>query len=56
MLADEGVRELGDWRDIGLGLILILFVVLFRRGLTGAFEDLWRRLRPNKPAAVPGPG
>lgn len=48
MLADEGVRELGDWREIGLGLILILFVVLFRRGLTGAFEDLWRRLRPGK--------
>ncbi|MGH6881995.1 branched-chain amino acid ABC transporter permease [Hypericibacter sp.] len=56
MLADEGVRELGDWRDIGLGLILILFVVLFRRGLTGAFEDLWRRLRPAKPAAAPGGG
>jgi branched-chain amino acid transport system permease protein len=56
MLADEGVRELGDWRDIGLGLILIVFVVLFRRGLTGAFEDLWRRLRPGKAAAVPGPG
>ena len=54
MLADEGVRELGDWRDIGLGLILILFVVLFRRGLTGAFEDLWRRLRPGKPLTAPG--
>jgi branched-chain amino acid transport system permease protein len=45
MLADEGVRELGDWRDIGLGLTLMLFVVLLRRGLAGAAEDLWRRLR-----------
>jgi branched-chain amino acid transport system permease protein len=54
MLADEGVRELGDWRDIGLGLILILFVVLFRRGLTGAFEDLWRRLRPGKSLTAAG--
>ncbi|QEX15098.1 branched-chain amino acid ABC transporter permease [Hypericibacter terrae] len=54
MLADEGVRELGDWRDIGLGLILILFVVPFRRGLTGAFEDLWRRLRPGKSLTAAG--
>lgn len=45
MLAEEGVRELGDWRDIGLGLVLMLFVVLLRRGLVGAGEDLWRRWR-----------
>ena len=42
MMADEGVRELGDWRDIGLGLILIMFVVMLRRGLAGGAEDLWR--------------
>ncbi len=47
MLADEGVRELGDWRDIGLGLTLMLFVVLLRRGLVGAGEDLWRRFAGN---------
>lgn len=35
MLADEGMRELGDWRDIGLGLILALFVILLPRGLAG---------------------
>ena len=35
MLADEGMRELGDWRDIGLGLILAGFVVLLPRGLAG---------------------
>ena len=45
MLADEGMRELGDWRDIGLGLILMLFVVLLRRGLVGGIEDLWRAAR-----------
>lgn len=45
MLADEGMRELGEWRDIGLGVVLILFVVLLRRGLAGAFEDLWSRWR-----------
>lgn len=43
MLADEGVRELGDWRDIGLGVVLMLFVVLLPRGLAGAGTDLWRR-------------
>lgn len=35
MLADEGMREIGDWRDIGLGLLLALFVVLLPRGLAG---------------------
>jgi len=53
MLADEGVRELGDWRDIGLGLTLMLFVVLLRRGLAGAAEDLWRRLRRGGALTVP---
>lgn len=43
MLADEGMRELGDWRDIGLGLLLAAFVVLLPRGLVGAGETLWRR-------------
>jgi branched-chain amino acid transport system permease protein len=55
MLADEGMRELGDWRDIGLGIILIIFVVLLRHGLVGAVEDLWRRLRSGKIVATPGP-
>jgi branched-chain amino acid transport system permease protein len=35
MLADEGMREFGDWRDIGLGLVLALFVILLPRGLIG---------------------
>lgn len=35
MLADEGMREFGDWRDIGLGLILTVFVILLPRGLAG---------------------
>jgi branched-chain amino acid transport system permease protein len=35
MLADEGMREFGDWRDIGLGLLLALFVILMPRGLAG---------------------
>jgi branched-chain amino acid transport system permease protein len=35
MLSDEAMREFGDWRDIGLGLILAGFVVLLPRGLAG---------------------
>ncbi len=35
MLADEGMREFGDWRDIGLGLILAGFVILLPKGLAG---------------------
>ncbi|HRX35704.1 MAG TPA: branched-chain amino acid ABC transporter permease [Aestuariivirga sp.] len=35
MLADEAMREFGDWRDIGLGLILAAFVILLPRGLAG---------------------
>jgi branched-chain amino acid transport system permease protein len=35
MIADEGMREVGDWRDIGLGLVLALFVILLPKGLIG---------------------
>lgn len=35
MLSDEAMREMGDWRDIGLGVILVVFVVLLPRGLAG---------------------
>jgi branched-chain amino acid transport system permease protein len=35
MLADEAMREFGDWRDIGLGLILAAFVILLPKGLAG---------------------
>lgn len=35
MLADEGMREVGDWRDIGLGVVLAAFVILLPKGLAG---------------------
>jgi branched-chain amino acid transport system permease protein len=35
MLTDEAMREVGDWRDIGLGLILAAFVIFLPKGLTG---------------------
>lgn len=35
MVADEGMREFGDWRNIGLGLLLAVFVVILPHGLAG---------------------
>lgn len=35
MLAHEGMREFGDWRDIGLGVILTSFVIFLPKGLVG---------------------
>jgi branched-chain amino acid transport system permease protein len=38
MVADEGFKEFQDWRALGMGLILPLFVVLLPGGLTGLFS------------------
>lgn len=35
MLADEALREVSDWREVGIGLILALCVILFPRGIAG---------------------
>lgn len=35
MAADEGLREFGTLREIGLGLVLATFVILLPRGLSG---------------------
>lgn len=44
MLADEAMREFGDWRDIGLGLILAGFVILLPKGVLGTLDTLAKRL------------
>jgi len=48
MLADEAMREAGDWRDIGLGLVLCLFVIFLPKGLVGRF--VWNKR--TKPASA----
>lgn len=40
MLADEGMKEFSDYRNIGLGLLITLFVIAWPRGLAGWFERL----------------
>lgn len=42
MLADEAMREIGDWRDIGLGVILAGFVIFLPKGLMGLLDRLRR--------------
>lgn len=47
MLADEGMREFGDWRDIGLGVILTSFVIFLPKGLAGVLPG-WSQQRADK--------
>jgi branched-chain amino acid transport system permease protein len=46
MIADEVMKDFGDYRAIGLGLILAAFVILLPGGLIGALAALGARLRP----------
>jgi branched-chain amino acid transport system permease protein len=51
MAADELMREAGEFRTLGLGLIIALFIVLMPKGLVGRLEDLARWLgKPRKAA------
>jgi branched-chain amino acid transport system permease protein len=53
MLADEGMREFPEIRDIGLGLVTALFIILCPRGVIGwrgPLGSAWGRLRIRRPA------
>ncbi|MBM3583554.1 MAG: branched-chain amino acid ABC transporter permease [Alphaproteobacteria bacterium] len=43
MGTDEVLRDYQEWRDIGLGLLLVFFVILLPQGLVGLIN--WRRER-----------
>ncbi|MEZ5715536.1 MAG: branched-chain amino acid ABC transporter permease [Paracoccaceae bacterium] len=43
MIADEAMREVGQFRTLGLGLIIATCVVLLPRGLVGRFSDFFSR-------------
>jgi branched-chain amino acid transport system permease protein len=45
MLVDELLKEAVEFRNIGLGLILITFVVVWPSGLAGAVEAVWHRIK-----------
>ena len=44
MLADEGLKEIVDYRNIGLGAIIVLFIMVFPGGVAGAMGALGGRL------------
>lgn len=46
MVADELAKEFSGYRDVGLGLLLILFVMFLPRGIAGAWND-WQQRRQN---------
>lgn len=46
--ADEFMRDLGEFRNLGLGLIIAFFIVVMPRGLVGAVDALARRLRARR--------
>lgn len=65
MLADEAMREAGEYRTLGLGLIIAAAIVLMPNGVLGRLGDLSRRLgelrsnrlrglRARPPTASPG--
>ena len=41
MLANEVMKEFGEWRMVAFGGITVLFMVAFRQGLVGMANDLW---------------
>ena len=43
-LVNEILNEFVDWRLFGLGLILILFTILWPTGIVGVVETLWARV------------
>ncbi len=56
MAADEAMREAGEYRTLGLGLIIAAAIVLMPNGILGRLSDLARRLgaRARRPA-LPDP-
>jgi len=45
MLVDEVLKEFVDWRLAGLGIILVVFIVLWPKGLAGALDNMSSRFR-----------
>lgn len=45
MLADEQLRDFTEYRNMGLGALIILFIVVFPDGVVGMAERLWRSLK-----------
>ncbi len=55
MLVDEALNETVEYRDIGLGAILVIMVMVWPTGLAGAIETLSRRIKETKARRKPPP-
>lgn len=51
--ADELMREAGEFRTLGLGIIIALSIILMPKGLVGRLADLARWIRRRNAAAQP---
>jgi branched-chain amino acid transport system permease protein len=51
MFADEAMKEFSDYRNIGLGLLLAVFVIAWPNGIVGWIDTLRQRRRERKAAA-----
>ena len=51
MFADEAMKEVSDYRNIGLGLLLAVFVIAWPNGIVGWIDTLRQRRRARKAAA-----
>ena len=44
MLADEALKDFPEYRFMGVGIALVLFIMLWPRGIVGAVEKVWSKL------------
>lgn len=59
MLADEALKDYPEYRFMGVGVALVVFVMVWPQGIVGALETLSRRLfgrQSAAPAGGKGPG
>ncbi len=54
MLVDEGLKEVSDYRNIGLGLLIAAFVILMPQGLAGWAGNLLEGARHRKSSRTTG--
>ncbi len=45
MSADEVFKEFSDWRNVGLGIVVLLFMIFLPDGLAGGIEKVFRFLQ-----------
>ena len=48
MMADEFFKEFSDLRNIGLGLVVLLFMIFLPEGVAGAIESVCKPLPANR--------